>query len=486
MIDVIANCLLFNACSTLYKLPLGLREVKPWQDAIVLGSHLIFLLPHRYPRLINGDTVDLWYSFVMAVTTLSTAPGICPKELLPVTFACSMLVCLSVSLARLHTPVVIVWNGVYAASTSYALIVAACPQQIQYICLSCTFAVLVCILTAVGEERSKAEIRSSIEARSLQQKESAASALLTIFYEAVVELNSDLVITGSGRQLALFLMCGSGRTLQGSKLEDLLLDEEESQLFRQRMQEKLDKQETMANVLHVAMRKGDGSRIQVELFSFQFEGCSGRIHYLIGIREFSDEHVVEPGPLAGVEGSLSSLPTGRFPREGDREDIWVTIDSAQPDLPILACSDAFQQHVSPLTGCCSLYSLVDGAKELQDWFQKVVNMQLGGASQASIDCANSTSVLLRPQGQPNVRVQSTCRVTFKGEAMEEDEDDPFILQLSFSNLQRVVVVKSRRRSSASSGSGTAPSKVSAALHAGGQSKTEVDSLFCAQDQILTL
>merc|ERR1719189_2445411 len=123
------------------------------------------------------------------------------------------------------------------------------------------------------ERSSEAQIRRDAAAFQLAEKHHASNALMQIFYDVVVELDGSLLITSSSEDFAAFLHHGHGCNLQGTRFEDLLLDDEDRQIYMHRMQQTLtEDRPATADVMHVSMMRAGGDRFQVELFHFQFRG----------------------------------------------------------------------------------------------------------------------------------------------------------------------------------------------------------------------
>merc|ERR1712232_410565 len=95
------------------------------------------------------------------------------------------------------------------------------------------------IFTAMIERSSQAQIRSDAAAFLLAEKEHASNALMQIFYDVVVELDGNFMMTSSSEDFAALLRHGHGCNMRGTRFENLLVNNEDRLNFTQRMQQPL-------------------------------------------------------------------------------------------------------------------------------------------------------------------------------------------------------------------------------------------------------
>jgi len=183
---------------------------------------------------------------------------------------------------------------------------------------------------------------------------------------------------------------------------DLLLDEEDRQIFLQRMRQPLtEDRPSTADVMHVSMMRAGGDRFQVELFNFQFCGLRGCACHLLGLREFGDaDNTVAPMPM---EISPSESFAGRC-------SVAVIVDSAELGLPVFGYSEGLKQLMPRVARHpCLLADLVENNNALTIWVQAVMNAHL---SQTSDPPANAFQMRLKAGGRCR-RMLATCSVDFE-------------------------------------------------------------------------
>lgn len=157
------------------------------------------------------------------------------------------------------------------------------------------------------ETRRTAEACAVAEDRSMRRERSATRALLNTMCDVVVELDTSMSIVGHASKLACLLLHGSGRSLQGTNLQEQLATAEDQEKLAARLGTAgagpagagvgPEVWEAMVTPFHVQMRDSLSNTISMEFFPVRFEGVDSRPRHLIGIREVSDSPAPAPSSL---------------------------------------------------------------------------------------------------------------------------------------------------------------------------------------------
>ncbi|CAE8614933.1 unnamed protein product [Polarella glacialis] len=151
--------------------------------------------------------------------------------------------------------------------------------------------VFICATSIFGFWRMKASLLDhatrEVLASTAEHEHQAANVILETICDAIVELDSDLMIAEEAPRLGAMLLHGTGHSLKGTELKQLLQSDEDKQQFLSHTSG-LHGSTSLAKVFHVRMRDGMGTALPVECFHMRFIGSCGKSRHLIGIREFGD------------------------------------------------------------------------------------------------------------------------------------------------------------------------------------------------------
>jgi len=182
----------------------------------------------------------------------------------------------------------------------------------------------------------------------------------------------------------------------------------------QRFNDYLRQHRSTADVLHVAMRRMDGSRFDAEIFIIKFEGLNARSRYLLGIRATSME---EPSELFINKAVLHT------PRDAS-----LTIATTR-GYPVVGSSSKFRRILQHEAGC-NLNRLLHVTPELEGYIQEAFNAFYGKGQTAP---SHKLRVRLRTHG-PQVVQADCCAVKPSG---HDGESEPagLALRLIFDNFE---------------------------------------------------
>jgi len=293
--------------------------------------------------------------------------------------------------------------------------------------------------------------RNEFEAKSLRDEQSACKGLLRMFCDVVIELNSELQLVGPAQDLCTFLLRGSTRLTEGTPFVDLMPRDEDKTKF-----DKLCTCQEGPRAIHVGVRDGNGTLMEVELFSLRFEGLDGLPRCLAGLREYSD--AAPPAP---------QLPHEIVGREqlGTLGPQIVVLDARDSQLKVHKIS----QELARLTGAAQnskFVRYVQNSRAFKSWMQSQLKafMDLpmdgdsdrGSSSSSSSQGDNGKSskrraslkqtravktsfpVRLRPRnGSAHWHFCATCTCLFNDDAdFSGDAESPLQVQIELRDITR--------------------------------------------------
>jgi len=404
----------------------------PVQIVTLLVNHFLGLIAQVRSRCITTANVDIWYSVNMLCLSVYMAPFLNPSDTAPLFHNPALVVSVISSLCHMRTSTVGVWTAVHVALISVSEYKVYCCDKSQM-----TFAILAkvflgaCVVAfaAVLEKAWESQVRYDAHGKLLIWKESAAIAMMNIFYDVVFELDADFVIVNSSADSAARLWHSTGSGLRGEDFRSLLADMEDQEQFTERLSHACCEQQAAAEVMQVTMRQVEGDSFRAELFAFQYAGLDGRPRHLLGLRECSED-------------LPNALPD--FDEASGHAVLSLTFDASKPELPVLSSSEAMNNIVGPHESGCELSTWLLMTHELEQWLQAAASLH------ADEHQLNRTQVEFRTSTSHG-QIKARCRVAEVHGANNGGAEGPLSVRLAFDRLN-VARVRSRDRESNLSGS----------------------------------
>jgi len=454
------------------------RVLSLGQDIICFVFSAILCVRQCWPGLVNPSTLNLWYSVFMGWLSLMVAPGLCTLEDLAAVEKWMVPLAGLVSVTHLDARWATAWQALFSTSMSSNYLLGDLDSRTKRNSVMFLMSVsgLIVMCTAWLEKSLELFIRKQTEVGVLEGKQSAGNALLRIFYEVVMELNADMEITSAG-DLSGFLQAGHGQSFLGTRLTDLIPQQEDRERFVEHVSCLPHADEGMANVMHLAMCAGVGPCRDLEAFSFGFKGLAGRSRYLIGLREFSDDAVAVERASSSAQDAAEASPEPSPRGEAAMEppgDVWFKVDLMAEGVPVTAFSPGFRSLMGSLGGSPTLSTLVDSAPRVIEWLQARGNLHLNG-EQEDTGPAVGFALRLRPRTQTNVRILATCHGDFSSVqpfSSEDESESAVPVVLTLRNIRYVRVLRRRRAddcgASTGSSSGSDGRRQGTPMHADGR------------------
>jgi len=414
-----------------------------FQDGLLLVGYGSAILLRMCPWMLSKRTIDVWYSACMSIAVIYHTPFVARREHFLLANTYTMVFGGIASLGSLRWQIAVFWNlmAMFSALTA-TQVFEPDDDLIRMLYARALLTVGMCAYAFLVEARWREQAHKEIAAHLLRENHLAGNALMSYFYDLVIELDSTLTIATSGRDLARFLQCDIARSLEGTNFAQLLHSDEDQALFTARTHQSVNEQESTADVLHVTLRFAGHAR-QVELFTFKFTSIVGGRRFLVGIRDFGEQQGWQgqlPQPSRLLPSQLGRVSSNAMGDVGIAPlSFSVTVDTAVPDSPIIHCSPDFEHWMgfaAPAEGVM-LADVIANVNEVERWIQTVMNMQISGEPEKLVQKANRCRVLLRPRGRqdvPSLRA-AQCMLVLPGhEDAEEDSasDSAMLVHLTFS------------------------------------------------------
>lgn len=408
------------------------------QGILLLLSLALSTIPLLAPTLLTARTFDFFYGMHMLFCCLMVTPLTCRTQMMPALMRCNIMVILLTQVRRTlchrGTSMLLVCNLAYTATT-FATIMTN-PQQarasvgLMQICL-----VFVATIFAFQLEDGVLEMMTqSVQLQETQEMYAAACALLHSCCDIVVELNDEGIILSPAVDLGSYLL-RSGQSLQGFCLADLISDDADRSQFVKRLHAPRPKDVGLAESLPVRTRDGNNHVLSLELLWFQFRRTDSstvtQVHYMVGIREFSDGPARPNRPTQTTteqghywDDYTSTANSQSLPETSSTslavDPAIAVVDGTRPGLPIQIVSPGFGTQIGCLPTGTQLCPLLQD-EGFPSWMQDSMNRLLNGMR------ARQRQVVLKmPQG----RMRASCRVMEVGSGGEDFALDSVHLQFS--------------------------------------------------------
>ena len=177
-------------------------------------------------------------------------------------------------------------------------------------------------------------VESQLALDNMTEELSAASSLLRLTCDAVIELDGKQRLTRHSQELATMLLIDRpGASLEGRSLMEFMPPEETArgrELLTKLVPSESENEHELsitAHAFHTRLVDSTASKIQVEAFQVRFEKDDGTAHSLVGLRDFTDTTSLSlsgdtpHGHLRNTEMSIrsstSELPAMRSTRSSN-------------------------------------------------------------------------------------------------------------------------------------------------------------------------
>eukprot|EP00439_Symbiodinium_sp_Y106_P035582 s363_g4.t1 len=325
-----------------------------------------------FPCLLRPCLLDIWFVFGMVVMTLISTPMVTtlPQAvhmsvlMLAIYRLPAVVVCTQPWLVTLCNmpPFLVMLLRIYGSSYP-----AGEDCDFQFNQLNATFLevfnlVVVSMGSYVLEKTLRSQVKQSILISKAATELTAASSLLQLTCDAVVELDEesgneawgralqDLRLTTPAHDLgAMLLRNRQTSSLLGKKFVDLVPTTTEAERAEEILRGKAASDEIAAQAFHTRLVDSCSSKFRTEVFHVQYRRLDGHLCHLIGLRDFTDQ-----GSLAG-RNAKDSTEEAEEPEE-------ATVAKASSARPRIVADDTRSEHSVESQGPRKVFVQIDMEK----------------------------------------------------------------------------------------------------------------------------
>eukprot|EP00439_Symbiodinium_sp_Y106_P014217 s1327_g2.t1 len=264
------------------------------------------------PQVLTPGNLDVWYMGGMLAVLAAMSPiGTSPDQ--------AVLVSL-VGLALYRLP------AVTFATRQWLVVLLNVGFVVMYLDLTSTYVTMwveimnftvICVTSFFLQKTLRSNMKQTIQCGKATKELNAASSLLQLTCDAVVELDEDLCVVAHSPELAAMLLrTRPGYSLEGVCFTDFIATPAEAirveQILLSNTAQKSDDSpdaarsprwtdDSTAHAFHtrlmdscsalgvLAALEGCSSKFRTEVFRVRYNGLDGRVRQLLGIRDFTDE-----------------------------------------------------------------------------------------------------------------------------------------------------------------------------------------------------
>ncbi|CAK0879641.1 unnamed protein product [Prorocentrum cordatum] len=342
-------------------------------------SWVVIVSVNVFPSLLTPSRLHVWYSLLSLSHAMTLSPLLQFSGAIgPLKFQI-FYDCLMYCMVDLSLPANVLWTTICYASASYTVIAGESkppktpggkpigmkypdPKIIHDVVHDWILAVILLVVIHVV---FSIVVNSLLEGQACRSELRAARSTLAGVCDAVVELDSNLMLAGPSEKLAALLMHSQPRSLVGLSVSSFLATEADREKFAKEVTSNTA-HDDFCTAFHVKLRDNFGIYVSVEVFSVRFSSSDEKESYLVGFREFADlapsrrtQPSVPTMPSADmtmdVQSRLQSYETerkdGGTNSEGEScasssiPEVAVWVDAMSQDLTMLRCTMAFEMLV---------------------------------------------------------------------------------------------------------------------------------------------
>lgn len=164
---------------------------------------------------------------------------------------------------------------------------------------------VICVTSFFLQKTLRSNMKQTIQCGKATKELNAASSLLQLTCDAVVELDEDLrVVAHSPELAAMLLRTRPGYSLEGVCFTDFIATPAEAmrveEILLSNTAQKSDDSpgsaktprwtdDSTAHAFHTRLMDSCSSKFRTEVFRVRYNGLDGRVRQLLGIRDFTDE-----------------------------------------------------------------------------------------------------------------------------------------------------------------------------------------------------
>jgi len=285
----------------------------------VLLVGIVLLLLAHIPSVLSAHTLDFW-SMVLQLTVLAFISPLATSadEVVIAATGLFMGVCIPATAFTTRSTVLLFCHAAFLFNAVVRVIIDKEEFKIASQCSvmnnPSTFilAHIIFVPFAFSSQRWAHQLmQQRVEARFRESKSntqlSAATALLNLTCDAVVELDEDGRLLSHNSSLAAVLMRNRpGATLEGTKFIDFVIPTDSERVSEMLENHGRDSNDALAYAFRTHLVDSYASKFRTEVFQVKYTMESGEKCHIIGLRDFTDQQ-----PLAVENASADAFRASR-------------------------------------------------------------------------------------------------------------------------------------------------------------------------------
>jgi len=276
-----------------------------WTILVVFMELALLTLNHE---LITRKTLSFWYGTGVLLCTTALLPGFVPKEerlLWSLVVFCFYRLPATALAPRLSLVIV---SNLWFTTVSLLELYFDTEMKPNYEngsdrkYFAAWLEVLLLILAIGNAFSQRASIIENVKQRishaNTECELAAATSLLHLTCDAVIELGEDLRMMFHSTNLATMLLRNHpGSTLEGTHFTDFLppAEVERAQELLCKSAKDSEPQDAVAQAFHTRMVDSCASQFRTEVFHVRYVAWNGATHHIIGLRDFTDQESLAQG-----------------------------------------------------------------------------------------------------------------------------------------------------------------------------------------------
>ena len=357
--------------NVILKRPRWMTAALTWLTLLSLASAACSTL---HPHLaLRSSTLDFWYMVGQCgVAACLWPPFVAAEHLTTIAAVLLVLYRLPASIMAQHSCLIVIGNLAMVLMTYLRTTQKGSEEIVEFAvqveALCSTMVIALAFIMRSALERFAEQLVLSTEATT---ELNAASALLGLTCDAVLELDEHLRITTCSPQLATMLLRAPGNpsSMAGLSFTDFVWSREDkeraAQILNGNAQELAGQTETVAaKAFHTRLVDGCGSRFRTEVFQVSYRKPGGKVCHLVGIRDFTDQSSLAASAVDAIHEPNSVDAVGSSADLNEAQPLPL-LDGPIPRIMLLELDMSFMQVCA---ASAPLASMAD--KSLSDVFSE--------------------------------------------------------------------------------------------------------------------
>lgn len=385
-------------------------------------QHLLLAGLSLWPEFWTARNVNAVCVSLLLFSLLGLTPWSCPAELVTSQVLRALCFWAGVVLARPGQTLFLVTCLLVPLSSWGALsLYFATSTQMSVIGSVVTIQTIWTIVSRSLERGAELAHLARLQCQDAEESHSAACALLRSCCDVVVDLNSEGAIKAGAQDLASYLMRGKRLGLHGLPLADLIVDDDDRMLFRDRLLAKHeDAGTTIGESMFISIRDGNDNVVRVEILWFRYHLCNAQqLNFKAGIRECFDApewgameaYTRQPAVLVqscALEECVSTVETSCTSSSSMtyHQEAIAVLDCTRSGYPVQEVTPCFCRQIGPMAHDEPFTRCLRQPEAFGAWVRSAIFRAMNGDG-----CPARCRVLFKmPQGD----IRASCELVHEG------------------------------------------------------------------------